>query len=200
MTYVKLFRPSLVAFLLIVFVCSCSPHRPFKSAALSIKASGWMDRYGIETEEDLAKASSIPKLTNAIEDENELVRLNALKYLTQFGSEASSAIPQLKLSSVTDRSNRVRLNSLLALTKIAGPENENSLYAYDITLSDKSRSSRKLRQGLVNMLGREDHLGPRVINLLKEHYKTEPFAYPKKTMLEIVLRYEISEQLKEDSP
>lgn len=200
MTYVKLFRPSFAALLSMVLICSCSPHRPFKNAVLSVKASGWMERYGIETEEALTMMSSIPKLTKATGDTNELIRSNALKYLIPFGSEASSAILHLKLLAVTDRSNRIRLKSLLALTKIAGSENENSLFAYNITLSDKSRSSRKLRQGFVNMLGREKQLGPKIINLLKEHYKTEPFAYPKKTMLEIVLRYEISEKVREDSP
>ena len=194
--YMKFFRRSFAILISMVLICGCSPHRPFKSAILAATASGWMERYNIETEEDLVMVASIPKLTKAVEDKNELVRSKALKYLAQFGPEALSAIPQLKLTSVTDRSNRVRLKALFSLTKIAGSENENSLYAYNITLSDKSRSTRKLRQGLVNLLRQEKQLGPKVINMLKVHYKTEPFAYPKKTMLEMVLRYEMSEDIK----
>lgn len=185
-----------ITLMTLLLVCSCGPLRPIKTGFLAVKASGWEETYGIETEEELKESSSIPKLTMALEDKNERVRMSAVKHLTRFGGEAQESVPQLKILALTDRNKNIRRASLWAITQIVGTENDDALYVYRTILTDKTRGNRNQRQVLVDMLARVDMLGPKVIGLLKESYQTEPSEYPKKTILEIILRYEMEESEK----
>jgi len=190
MNFRSIAKTSLIAFIYLAMVCGCGPLRPIKSGILAIEASGWEERYGIKTEDDLGKPSSIPKLILALEDENERVRFQSVNLLTKFGEKAKSAIPKLKLLSLTDKNSHIQLSSILAITKIAGSEDETSLYVYENVLSDKSRRNRGMRQGVLSIILREEIYGPKLIDLIKKEEETERYQKQKKAMLAIIIKSE----------
>ena len=64
--------------------------------------------------------AAVPKLRTALEDERELVRLEAVVSLGEIGSRAGSALPLLEMVAEEDPSRTVRRAAAAAVEKIAG--------------------------------------------------------------------------------
>lgn len=176
---------SLLIVALMIQVSGCAPFR-------AVQSSGWMERYGIVSEEELNhQPDVVPKLVRATSDRNANVRVAAITHLAKLGSEAEPAIDNLKMIAVSDRSLAVRRHSLSGLIRIVGSDHEHSMYVLKHTLTDQNRNNAGQRAATVRML-RHEPLGPDAINFLEEVATIERHPNIKADMMQIALARRMS--------
>jgi hypothetical protein len=104
-------RRIFIANILILFLAGCASSPP-----------PWYSKYDIPDRSSLTKTEYIPKIMNALEDEDPETRSHAAEVLGNFGPKAREAICKLYVLRTEDVSGTVRLFSHHALKEICPDE------------------------------------------------------------------------------
>jgi len=85
----------------------------------------WYTLYGIDSEENLYKSSSVPNIVKALENEDPHIRKSAIGALIKMGGAAKASIPALT-KAVDDPNSNVRNCAIVALKTIALEERDSA--------------------------------------------------------------------------